>query len=231
MLDPGWVEGITLNTVVPSPVGEANRDGKIAFDLGHVPAGTEHVLFLHFQVNPTEVGRRPQDVQLLDGRDAAPRHRPHGDHLPLMDLVIRAVVAFLFVYLLTRVIGRRELSSMEPFDLIMLVMIGDLVQQGVTQNDFSVTGALLVGATIALMTVGVSYTSFRFPRLRPVLDGEPVIVLEDGKPIDRNLRRNRITLDELAAAAREDGIASLGSVQWAVLETNGRISFLRKGDA
>ena len=66
LLDPGWVEGITLNTLVPSPVGEANRDGKIAFDLGHVPAGTEHVLFLHFQVNPTEVGRRPQDVQLLD---------------------------------------------------------------------------------------------------------------------------------------------------------------------
>jgi hypothetical protein len=67
VLDSGWVEGITLNTVVPSPVGEASRDGKIAFDLGHIRAGTEYVLFLHFQVNPTEVGRRPQDVQLLDG--------------------------------------------------------------------------------------------------------------------------------------------------------------------
>ena len=131
-----------------------------------------------------------------------------------MDLVVRAAVAFLFVYLLTRVIGRRELSSMQPFDLIMLVMIGDLVQQGVTQNDFSVTGALLVGSTIALMTVAVSYTSFRFPRLRPVLDGEPVIVVEDGEPIDRNLRRNRITLEELAAAARggRDRVARLGPV-------------------
>ncbi len=148
-----------------------------------------------------------------------------------MDLVVRAVVAFLFVYLLTRVIGRRELSSMEPFDLIMLVMIGDLVQQGVTQNDFSVTGALLVGATIALMTVAVSYTSFKVPRLRPLLDGEPVIVVEDGEPIDRNLRRNRITLEELAAAARGEGIGSLDDVRWAVLETNGRISFLQKGDA
>jgi uncharacterized membrane protein YcaP (DUF421 family) len=145
-----------------------------------------------------------------------------------MDLVVRAVVAFLFVYLLTRVIGRRELSSMEPFDLIMLVMIGDLVQQGVTQNDFSVTGALLVGATIALMTVAVSYTSFRFPRLRPLLDGEPVIVVEDGKPIDRNLRRNRITLEELAAAARSSEIASIDEIRWAVLETNGRISFIPK---
>jgi hypothetical protein len=67
VLDPGWLEGITLNTLAPGPVGEASRDGKLAFDLGHVPAGQEHVFFLHFQVNPTEVGRRPQDVALYDG--------------------------------------------------------------------------------------------------------------------------------------------------------------------
>ena len=145
-----------------------------------------------------------------------------------MDLVVRAAVAFFFVYFLTRVIGRRELSSMQPFDLIMLVMVGDLVQQGVTQNDFSVTGAVLVGSTIGLLTVFVSYTSFRFPRLRPVLDGEPVIVVEDGKPVDRNLRRNRITLEELAAAARLEGLASVSDVRWAVLETNGRLSFIPK---
>jgi uncharacterized membrane protein YcaP (DUF421 family) len=148
-----------------------------------------------------------------------------------MDLVVRATVAFLFVYFLTRVIGRRELSSMEPFDLIMLVMIGDLVQQGVTQNDFSVTGSLLVGSTIGLLTVLVSYTSFRFPRLRPVLDGEPVIVVEDGAPIDRNLRRNRITLEELAAAGRQNGFDSLDRIRWAVLETNGSISFIPKSDS
>ena len=145
-----------------------------------------------------------------------------------MDLVVRAAVAFLFVYLLTRVIGRRELSSMQPFDLIMLVMIGDLVQQGVTQNDFSVTGAVLVGSTIGLLTLAVSYLSFRFPRLRPALDGEPVIVVEDGKPIDRNLHRNRITVDELAAAARQQQIASIDDVRWGVLETNGQISFIPK---
>jgi uncharacterized membrane protein YcaP (DUF421 family) len=143
-----------------------------------------------------------------------------------MDIVVRAAIAFLFVYLLTRVVGRRELSSLEPFDLIMLVMIGDLVQQGVTQNDFSVTGAILVGGTIALLTVGVSYLSFRFPRLRPALDGEPVIVVEDGRPIERNLKRNRITLDELAAAARQNQIGSIDEVRWAVLETNGQISFI-----
>ena len=145
-----------------------------------------------------------------------------------MDLVVRAAIAFAFVLLLTRVVGRRELSTLEPFDVILLVMIGDLVQQGVTQNDFSLTGMLLVGGTIGLLTVATSYAGFRFPRLRPALEGEPVIVLEDGKPIDGNLRRNRITLGELAAESRLQQYASLDDVQWAVLETSGKISFIPK---
>jgi uncharacterized membrane protein YcaP (DUF421 family) len=145
-----------------------------------------------------------------------------------VDLVIRATVGFLFVYFLTRVVGRRELSSLEPFDLIMLVMIGDLVQQGVTQNDFSITGMLLVASTIALLTVAVSYTNFRFPRLRPILEGEPVIVVQDGKPIERNLHRNRITMEELAAQARGQQIAAIADVEWAVLETGGQITFIPK---
>jgi uncharacterized membrane protein YcaP (DUF421 family) len=145
-----------------------------------------------------------------------------------MDIVIRAVAVFAFLLFLTRIVGRRELSSLEPFDLILLIVIGDLVQQGVTQSDHSVTGAILAAATFGLLTVAVSFLSFRFARLRPVIEGEPMILLEDGRPIERNLRRERITIGELAASARLDGIASLDEVQWAVLETGGRISFIRK---
>ena len=68
-----------------------------------------------------------------------------------MDIVLRAVLAFGFIFFLTRVVGRRELSSLEPFDLIMLIVLGDLVQQGVTQSDYSVTGLVLAAGTIALM--------------------------------------------------------------------------------
>jgi uncharacterized membrane protein YcaP (DUF421 family) len=146
-----------------------------------------------------------------------------------VDLVLRAVVAFFFVLFLTRVVGRRELSSMEPFDLILLVVIGDLVQQGVTQNDFSVTGMVLVGGTIGMLTVAVSYAGFRFRRLRPVLEGEPLVLVEDGNVIERNLRRERITKEELAAAARQQQITSLDQIRWAVLETNGQITFIEKG--
>jgi uncharacterized membrane protein YcaP (DUF421 family) len=145
-----------------------------------------------------------------------------------MDIVVRAAVAFLFVLLVTRVVGRRELSSLQPFDLILLVMIGDLTQQGVTQNDFSVTGIVLAVGTIAVLTVLVSYTSFRFPLLRPVLDGEPVIVLEKGQPIKRNLDRNRVTVDELRTAARTHGYGSLDEIEWGVLETGGMFSFIAR---
>jgi uncharacterized membrane protein YcaP (DUF421 family) len=145
-----------------------------------------------------------------------------------MDVVIRATFALLFVLFLTRIVGRRELSSLEPFDLIMLVMLGDLVQQGVTQNDFSVTGLVLAGGTIALLTVVVSYASFRFRILRPALDGYPVILVQDGKPIDRNMSRNRITHDELAAAARMQQVEKIDDIRWAVLETSGQISIIPK---
>jgi uncharacterized membrane protein YcaP (DUF421 family) len=145
-----------------------------------------------------------------------------------MDIVVRAVVAFVIILFLTRIVGRRELSSLEPFDLILLVTIGDLVQQGVTQNDFSVTGMFLAVGTFALMTVVFSYLPWRFQRLRPILEGEPIIIVQDGEVVERNIRRQRVTEKEIAAAARQQSIASLQDVRWAVLETNGSISFIKK---
>jgi uncharacterized membrane protein YcaP (DUF421 family) len=148
-----------------------------------------------------------------------------------MDIVIRAAVAFVFILLLTRVVGRRELNSLEPFDLILLVTIGDLVQQGVTQNDFSVTGLMLAVGTIGVLTVVFSYLPWRFRRLRPILEGAPVILIQDGNVIDKNLRRNRLTQEEIAAEARSQQIDSFDQIRWAVLETSGKISFIEKGSS
>lgn len=145
-----------------------------------------------------------------------------------MDIVIRAVVMFLFIWLVTRAVGRRELSTFQPFDLILLIVIGDLIQQAVTQNDFSVTGGMLAVGTFAAMTVLFSWLAFRYPRVQPVLEGDPVILVEHGNTIDRNLRLNRITLEELAAQARLSQIAHIADVDWAVLETSGNISFIPK---
>ncbi|MEA2194799.1 MAG: hypothetical protein QOG42_1233 [Solirubrobacteraceae bacterium] len=143
-----------------------------------------------------------------------------------MDVALRTIVIFGLVLLVTRVVGRRELSSMQPFDLILLVVVGDLIQQGVTQSDYSVTGTLIVLAVIATMTVLTSYVSFRFPRARSTLEGEPIVLVEHGQIIERNMRRERMTHDELASEARLQQISDLQRVHLAVLETNGRISFI-----
>jgi len=148
-----------------------------------------------------------------------------------MDIVLRAAVVYLVVFLFTRILGRRELSTLQPFDLILLVVIGDLIQQGVTQNDLSVTGVVLVLSTIGVMVVATSYLSYRFRRLRPYLNGDPVVLVEDGKPIEKNMRRERLTMDDLTEEARLSEIDSLDSVKWAVLETSGKISFIKKGSS
>jgi uncharacterized membrane protein YcaP (DUF421 family) len=141
-----------------------------------------------------------------------------------MDLVIRAVVIFLFIFLITRIAGRRELGTMEPFDLILLVVLGDLVQQGITQSDESVTGTLIVISTITLLTVAASWISFRLPRIRPATEGEPIVLVQDGRPIEANLRRERITITDVEEGARAAQISSLADLEWAILENDGHIS-------
>jgi len=145
-----------------------------------------------------------------------------------MDIVLRAAFAFAFIFFLTRIVGRRELSSLEPFDLIMLIVLGDLVQQGVTQSDYSVTGLVLAAGTIALMQVLVSYLSFRFRRLQPVLNGEPIVLVDDGRLLERNLARERLTREEVLEQARQNQIGSFDEIRLAILETSGQISFITK---
>jgi uncharacterized membrane protein YcaP (DUF421 family) len=145
-----------------------------------------------------------------------------------MDIVVRAFIAFCFVFLLTRLIGRRELSTLQPFDLLLLIVAGDLIQQGVTQNDLSVTGMFLAVGMFGLLTLTLSYLGFRFRRVRPLLEPEPLILVEDGKVVEKNLRKERMTPEEIAGEARLQQIDSLEKVQWAVLESGGRISFIPK---
>ncbi|MFL5980344.1 MAG: DUF421 domain-containing protein [Gaiellaceae bacterium] len=145
-----------------------------------------------------------------------------------MDIVLRAIVLYVFIVFVMRVIGRRELSSMTPFDLILLIVLGDAVQQGLTQDDYSVTGAILAVATIATLQVFTSYLSFRSRRARKVLEGEPIVVVDHGKLVDHNIKRERMTEDEVAEEMRQQQIASLDEVEWAILESNGQISFIKK---
>jgi uncharacterized membrane protein YcaP (DUF421 family) len=146
-----------------------------------------------------------------------------------MDIVLRAIFLYAFVVFVMRVIGRRELSSMTPFDLVLLIILGDAIQQGLTQDDYSVTGAVLAIATIATLQVATSYVSYRSKRARRLFEGDPIVIVEHGELVDANVARERMTLDDIAEEARQQQIGSLDEVEWAILEANGSISFIKKG--
>jgi uncharacterized membrane protein YcaP (DUF421 family) len=145
-----------------------------------------------------------------------------------MDIVLRAAFAYIFIVFVLRVMGRRELSDLAPQDLVLLVVLGDLIQNGVTQSDMSVTGVTIAISTFVLMTVLSSYLAFKSRRARLVLQGEPLIVVQDGKPIDRNLREERLTLDDIMEEARSNEIESLDEIKFAVVEAGGAMSFIKK---
>jgi uncharacterized membrane protein YcaP (DUF421 family) len=144
-----------------------------------------------------------------------------------METVARAVIMYLFLALVMRAIGRKELSGLSAFELVLLVVMGDLIQQGVTQNDMSITGAMLAIGTFAVLVVGLSWVSFKWKRLRPIVEGIPVIVIRNGKPLPKVLTMERLTEDDLKDAAREQGIGDLGEVAVGVLEPDGRYSFIK----
>ena len=145
-----------------------------------------------------------------------------------MDIVLRASVMFAMLYLLIRLLGKRELGQMTPFELVLLVVMGDLIQQGVTHNDFSLTGAMLAICTFAFWALVLSWTVYLFPRAKDLLDGAARVIVRDGEIVTAALRRDRLTRDEILSEMRLAGIGRLSSVAWAILEPQGKISFIKK---
>ena len=144
-----------------------------------------------------------------------------------MEIIIRATIIYFVLWALARGVGKRELSEMTAFELILLVTMGDLIQQGATQEDMSLTGAALAVGTLAMWIVLFAYLSWRFRPLRSALEGVPVVVIHHGVPLDEVLAIERLTLDEVREAARNQGIIDLAEVDIGVLETDGKFSFLK----
>jgi uncharacterized membrane protein YcaP (DUF421 family) len=144
-----------------------------------------------------------------------------------MDIVFRAALVFLFLWVITRVVGRTTLGELSTFELLLYIVMGDLIQQAVTQQDYSLLSAVLAIGVFALMTIALSSAAWRWPALRTLIRGTPVLVLQRGTPLTDVMRRQRLTIDDLMAAAREQGIRRLSDVEVAVLEADGSISFFK----
>ncbi|HEX6299788.1 MAG TPA: YetF domain-containing protein [Acidimicrobiia bacterium] len=145
-----------------------------------------------------------------------------------MELVIRATVVYWVLWLVVRGTGKRSLSELTPLDLLLLVVIGDMAQQGVTQEDMSITGAVMTVSVFVAWTLLADAVARRSQSAERLLAGEPVIVLSNGEPLTDRLDRERLTVKDLAEAARVEGISDLGDVEFAVLETDGKFSFITR---
>jgi len=145
-----------------------------------------------------------------------------------MDIVARAAIMFAVLYVLLRLMGKRELGQLTPFELVVMIVLGDLIQQGVTHNDFSLTGALLAVSTFAFLAIVMSWLTYLSPRAEKLLDGEPRVIIRDGILMRENLRRDRMTQGEVESEMRLAGIARMDQVAWAILEPQGKISFIKK---
>ena len=148
-----------------------------------------------------------------------------------MEIVLRATAMFFVLFLLFRIMGKRELSQLTPFELIVLIVFGDLIQQGVTHNDFSLVGATLAIVTMAFWALAFSWLTYWFPGAESALDGEPRVIVRDGQIVKENLRRDRLTRAEILSEMRLAGIAYLEDVAWAILEPRGKMSFIKRADA
>jgi uncharacterized membrane protein YcaP (DUF421 family) len=144
-----------------------------------------------------------------------------------MDVILRAAFIFFFVWLILRGMGKRELAQLNAFELVLLIVMGDLIQQAVTLEDHSVVGAMAIISTLAILTVGTSWVSLRSGWFARLFEGQAAPVWKDGAPVERTMRQERIRFEELEAEARKQGIARLEDVHVATLEDDGTISFLR----
>jgi len=143
-----------------------------------------------------------------------------------MDIMVRATVVYGVLWLFVRGTGKRSLMELTPLDLLVVVILGDLLQQGITHEDTSVTGALLAAGTFVAWTLLADVLSRRSRRAAVALSGEPALLVLDGRVLRDALDEEGLSLDDLKEAARENGFGDLADVRLAVLEVDGKISFV-----
>ena len=149
-----------------------------------------------------------------------------------MDSILRGVAIYLFLLVLFRLAGKRTLSDVTTFDFVLLLIISEATQQALLGEDFSLTNAFLVILTLIGLDIAISLWQQRWPRLGKWIEGVPLVIVEDGRPLYERMQRSRISEEDVLTAARErQGLARMDQIRYAVLERSGGISIIPKQDS
>ena len=148
----------------------------------------------------------------------------------LLEIALRAAIIYVVVLIGLRLTGKREVGQMTPFDLVLLLLIANAVQNAMTGPDTSVTGGLVAAATLLAVNALVTRVVWRYKKARRLVEGTPTLLIRAGKVIPEHLAKEQVTLEELHQALREHGVASVEEVSLAVLEIDGSISVLRNDE-
>lgn len=142
------------------------------------------------------------------------------------EFVVRAVVVYVFLLVLLRLTGKRQVGQLAPFDLVLLLVLSNAVQNSMNGGDNSITGGLILASTLVLLNFSVGWLTYRSKGLEALIEGRPIIIVHDGRVDHRAMRRVQMTKHELEAALREEGCAGPEEVRFAVIENNGHITVI-----
>src|SRR5688572_6531331 len=144
-----------------------------------------------------------------------------------MDSVLRSLTIYFFLLLVFRISGRRTLSQVAPFDLVLLLIISEVTQGAMVNNDHSITNAIVLILTLVMTSLGLSELKQHFPRLKYLLEGSTVMIVKNGQLLKNRMNELRVDKDEILEAARAShGLSALDQIKYAFVEPNGEITLI-----
>ena len=145
-----------------------------------------------------------------------------------MDMVLRATVAYVFLLLVIRATGKRELGQLSPFDFVILLVISEALQPALTDNDRSITGSVILASTLAFWHLSVAILTYRSQKAQDIINGVPAILVRDGRIDRRTMDAEQVPESDILSEARQVGIERIDQIRLATLESTGKISIIPK---
>jgi uncharacterized membrane protein YcaP (DUF421 family) len=148
--------------------------------------------------------------------------------VPVWELIVRGTIVYVFLLILLRLTGKRQIGQLAPFDLVLLLVLSNAVQNSMNGGDNSLVGGLISAATLVALNYGVGYATFKSKKLEALIEGRPQVIIHNGKVFEDVMRSAKLTHHELSAALRRSGCTCAEEVQMAILENNGSISIVQR---